>query len=224
MPEIPWHEYRRVNVPRVEMPLGAYVETRAVEIERRLYEPEITTGTVNPWRAWVTEAATGETGTPINSPVWKTWSEVSHKHCESIEERKRREWNTRQRDLITRNRIRAESLRSKFADKRAEALLLEHLNSEQTDEYREGHCFTVHTANGARAYRIACHFTHNITVTVCDEQPESMPNYCSRLQRGMSLCGHVYSRERVPNCDNMLAQKLMLEACEDEFLAMANAG
>ncbi len=90
---------------------------------------------------------------------------------------------------------------------RARSLLMEHLNAEQRQEYEKSNHFHVRGSRGRR-YRIKCGRAHNV-YTVNDD--------------GLLIvehCAHVL--ENVPNEDNILAQKLLIEHDEDAFLATAN--
>jgi hypothetical protein len=122
------------------------------------------------------------------------------------------------RVMIERNRARAQRLRRKQAERRAHALLIEHLDDRQRDEWERHEYFNVVTADGLRRYRIKLGLAQNITLTSCEgEHP-----YAQRLRVGMALCAHIDHDEWVPNADNCLAQKLMIETAEDAFIALAN--
>lgn len=95
----------------------------------------------------------------------------------------------------------------RMAELRAERLLLEHLSPAQRAEYRADGEFTV-LASGGRRYLIRKGRQHN----VFELDDEGV--------RVKELCGHV--SERVPDADNILAQKLWLETAEDEFVAKCN--
>jgi hypothetical protein len=100
-------------------------------------------------------------------------------------------------------------------------LLLEHLSETQREEWAAERAFTVHTADGKRAYKIAYGLADNVHLVKADEPPVS--KHGRPLAVGARFCMHVYHPEgQVPHEDNMLAQKLLLESDEREFLALAN--
>lgn len=98
------------------------------------------------------------------------------------------------------------------ADKRAEALLLVNLTAEQAEDYRRTKSFEViqplQFGRPVRRYRITFKFAGNVFLV--DEQGRAVAQYC------------IHAREPIPIADNMLAQKLMLEADEEQFLRVAN--
>lgn len=124
-------------------------------------------------------------------------------------------------DLVRKQRSRSADLRRKVAGRRAENLLLENLTAEQREEWAAGRAFTVLTAGGKRAYKISYGLAGNVRLVRADEAPigkRGLP-----LQVGARFCAHVYHPEGlIPNEDNVLAQKLLIESNEEEFLAMAN--
>lgn len=92
------------------------------------------------------------------------------------------------------------------ADKRAEALLLANLTPEQAAQYRRDRRFDV--AVGLRLYRISWGWAGN--VHLINSSGDLMAKFC------------IHPTEAVPFADNMLAQKLMLEADEAQFWRVAN--
>jgi hypothetical protein len=92
---------------------------------------------------------------------------------------------------------------------RARELLLSHLSVAQRAEFQTDSTFCVTAPSGSR-YRIENNFSRNVL----------------RLDgRGVPIqrfCAHAVVN--VPVEDNMLAQKLLLECAEEEFLKKANAG
>ncbi len=100
---------------------------------------------------------------------------------------------------------------TKKAKKRAHDLLLEHLTEEQRIIFQEHKYFEVRGSESGRLYRIRIeeHLIANIDVL-------------GEWQNGTyRLCGHC-SLDEIPLGDQLLAQKLMLEGMEDEFLRVAN--
>lgn len=92
------------------------------------------------------------------------------------------------------------------ADKRALALLMSHLTPEQARQYRMERQFEVRTAE--RRYRIRHGWAGNI------EQLDGKGIVVARF------C--IHPSFPVPTDDNVLSQKLMIEANEELFLRTAN--
>jgi hypothetical protein len=108
------------------------------------------------------------------------------------------------------------AMRVRNAKRRARALLEEHLDERQLEQWRNGEEFTVEC--GRRTYRIRLGLAGNVYLV--ENNGAKPPQGRSYLRR---YCCHVYHPDGdVPNEDNVLAQKLLLEADEDAFLAMAN--
>lgn len=110
------------------------------------------------------------------------------------------------------------------ADKRAEALLRAHLSDEQRAEYELGQVFHVRSRSG-RLYRVTRGWSGN--VFELREEPEVIApdgrvqqNGAPRLVEVARYC--IHPREYTPDADNMLAQALLLQADEEEFLRIAN--
>ncbi len=102
-------------------------------------------------------------------------------------------------------RVEAEVLRDQ-ADKRAEQLLLAHLSPEQQRDWRRAQYFELITKGGR--YRLYKGWAGN--VALIGENGAEISRYC------------IHPREVIPEADNLLAQKLMLELEEAEFLRIAN--
>lgn len=131
--------------------------------------------------------------------------------------------------MIAANRGRARWMRRRVAERRAEALLLEFLDPTQRQEWLESKAksstphFHVITKGGVRKYKIKYGLAGNIVLAEAKEAPVNRHGVPIRV--GARFCAHVYHPEGwVPDADNVLAQKLLLEAegGEDQFLAMAN--
>lgn len=106
-------------------------------------------------------------------------------------------------------RDRAEAEKAKG---RAEVLLQEALNAKQREELSQKGFFSldVLSTNGQRRqYRIRRGRSRNV------QQVDPVSGNVLK-----HLCAHP--RELVPDADTMLAQKLMLETAEDDFLRIAN--
>lgn len=97
------------------------------------------------------------------------------------------------------------------AAKRAHELLLSHLTPKQRETFERNRWFIVEGGKSKKKYRIrdAGHLVANIDVLDNDGM------------RVRGLCGHCAGHD-IPLYDSLLAQKLMLESSEDEFLKIAN--
>lgn len=101
---------------------------------------------------------------------------------------------------------RVEEERRKAAERRAEDLLLQLLDAKQRKDFKEKDYFVVHGRN--RRYRLRRGRTANIDVV------------CPKGKVEHRLC--IHPRDDVPDCDTLVAQKLMIEADEDLVLRVAN--
>lgn len=90
---------------------------------------------------------------------------------------------------------------------RAKELLLEHLDEEQRDRFERHKRFRVRGSHGG-VYDI-CHQTVQ-RIEEVGERDRVLGTYC------------IHAGGYVPEPDNMLAKKLMIEADEERFLAIAN--
>lgn len=115
-------------------------------------------------------------------------------------DRQRREWEAQAAERRKQQEI---------ADARAETLLLSHLAPKQCDEYQRLKRFHVHMPDG-RIYRITKGWAGNVKLVESEDSERSVESLC------------IHPRIRVPAPDNMLAQKLLLEANEQEFRQIAN--
>jgi hypothetical protein len=106
------------------------------------------------------------------------------------------------------------------AGRRAEALLRAHLDEGQLQDWEANKQFYVMTPN-QRRYRIRVGLAGNVRLV--SGGPVGLPGYGRGYlaHDGQNLCAHVSG---VPIEDNLLTQKLLLEAPggEEQFLAMAN--
>lgn len=92
-------------------------------------------------------------------------------------------------------------------DERAEMLLMSVLDADQQAEFREKGQFHV-TAKSGRIYRIKRGWAGNV---YCLDDEGNATEY---------LC--IHPTERIPDCDNMLSQLLMILGDEDTFRNIAN--
>jgi len=121
----------------------------------------------------------------------------------SPEERARREGLER----LAREQETRRHQERRAADERAERLLLSSLTPEQRDDYKRRACFYLYTKSGKR-YRIERGWSGNVHLV--DDTGKPLHRYCA------------HPAIHVPEPDNMLAQKLMLETDEPAFLRVAN--
>ncbi len=108
--------------------------------------------------------------------------------------------------LLLQRRIEAEQP----ACDRAKELLLSHLTPAQKESFEKNKWFVVTGGRSKREYRIRTEHT-TVNIDVLDGKKV--------LHK---LCAHPNNASGVPLCDRLLAQKLMLEASEDDFLKIAN--
>lgn len=119
-----------------------------------------------------------------------------------------------QAELARQERVREDAKRKIFTDAaktRARNLLMQMLNADQKKELEEKNLFhlTVHDRSGSmRVYRIEYGYAGNVKLLGNDGQP--VKRYC------------IHADSRLPYEDQMLAQKMLLEANEKEFLRIAN--
>ncbi len=107
-------------------------------------------------------------------------------------------------------RERAEKIEA--ARVRAEALLLDHLDSDQIAEFRRSRCFIVQSRDGVRRYRIDYGKQGNVKLL------GELPFHKDRAVA--TFC--IHPDLTIPTEDCMLAQKLLLETDEKAFLRIAN--
>lgn len=164
------------------------------------------------WGNWIVTAT--NSASTITNTIWTDWASnasaatgifiVSGNNTPEPSAEQRAVWARQQEE----NRVRAEAankLRIE-SEAKAEALLLSALSQRQREEYRREQAFMVFANSGIR-YRIRKGRVANVDVL----HPDGNTSH--------RLCAHPHD---VPDCDTMLAQKLMLECCEDEFLRIAN--
>lgn len=198
------------------------------------------------WPGWVADSTSVTTVTAVvydTSSVWLTWNDaypptgasqawtywnatassytnarvVVPEAPRPVETPEQRAVRQRQQGIL-RNRARAHRLRQNVARRRAEALLLEHLDVDQRAEWAASRSFHVATADGVRRYRIKLGLAGNVALVKDGElEPRVAGGHLRRF------CMHVYHPDgKIPDEDNVLAQKLLLESDEAEFLRLAN--
>ncbi len=176
----------------------------------------ITTSCV--WQGW-NEGVTFAVTANSCGYVWQVWN---HEVTSSEIVYAWPEWNrtyTPQEAEAIAAQVRAEQARlaehyKKQAEKRelagmrARALLVGNLDEAQAKDYEKSKLFLVHSRDRKRTYRITYGTSGNVELL----------NPAGRVVA--SFCIHPH--EFLPTEDVMLAQKLMLEAAEEEFLRIAN--
>lgn len=96
----------------------------------------------------------------------------------------------------------------KRSKKRAKKLLLQHLHPDQRKQLRRKGHFDVYGSRG-NLYRISSSFPYNVRLS--GPAKRSRVFFCTEAEDSA-----------VPKWDVMLAQKLLIEADEGEFLKIAN--
>lgn len=170
----------------------------------------------NVWGYWNATGTT--TTTSYGQQVWTTWAGGTNYQPRQLtaEERaaqaeRQAQW---QREQVAAAAHRVEEQRrteeeQRVARARAEELLLDNLTDEQQADYQETQSFRVISADGERVYRVKRGWSGNVELIRPDGRVAA--RYC------------IHPREWVPEQDNMLAQKLLLETDEQAFLRIANA-
>lgn len=117
----------------------------------------------------------------------------------------------RNREALARRSEEEERERRRLAARRAHGLLLEHLTPEQRETFKAHGWFIVTGSDSKTQYRIrdTGHMVANVDVL------NGIGGYTHRL------CAHVPVGQ-VPQGDQLLAQKMMLEFSESQFLRIAN--
>lgn len=164
------------------------------------------------WTGWIDSAATMSNTVITASNTWTYWCEntiVTNGTGVYVPPQVTPEQTAEREARIAEFQARADALKLKraAAEARAEALLLECLDLRQQLDYKQNKSFVVHGASGYR-YRIRHGRSGNIDVV----------NREGLLEK--RLC--VHPQISVPDCDTMLAQKLMLEHDEATLLRTAN--
>lgn len=161
--------------------------------------------------------------TQVSDDIWSTpeWLQTTH----SIPWRQKVQQLSRsspeeivqaavERERKRQIRLREDSRKRIFkeaANGRARAILMSMLNEQQREDLAANNNFqlTVHSRDGSmRVYRIDYGFLGNVKLLGPDGEVDR--SYC------------IHSDCRLPYEDQMLAQKLLLEANEEEFLRIAN--
>ncbi len=176
-----------------------------------------TTSTASTWGCWVdgTTSVTSVTNCTVASSTaaWTTWT--GEYQGDELTAEESAAWEQRRVEFREQETVRQQQAReaheqrirnAKAGEERATKLLRDALDKKQRNRFDNHGHFFVRGPSG-RLYRVDPGRVGNVRVMDGDKIDHS-------------LCCHV--RENVPNHDNMLAQKVMLEHFETEFLSMAN--
>lgn len=173
----------------------------------------------NPWATWTTSANTTDwqwtnwnaTTTATNETTWASWTTeaVSNGPPSTGADAPGRPGTEVDQAERQRQIAEAEAAR-KEAQERALELLRAHCNEAQRESL-ERHSLIDVVGSRGRTYRLRMGRTHNVY---------GMVLRLGQLIRVAEFCGHV--EEAVPNADNILAQKLLIECDEDAFWRSSN--
>jgi hypothetical protein len=167
------------------------------------------------WQTW-----NGQTGAApiiqVMTNVWEPWNEAyrqrpaRHIVAATPEEIAAQ----RERERVARERWEAEEKAriagQEIAKMKARQLLLEHLTPKQKEQYEKLAYFDLEI--GGRIYRIRRGWSGNVQRIKKDEKgvDKMLESFC------------IHPSEWVPEEDNLLAQKLLLETSEEDFRKIAN--
>ncbi len=165
------------------------------------------------WSDWNT-AYTVTTSAITTNKIWVHWISADNTTSAPIlrtmdpAEAARREAEYQQRlDREIRARREAKVLADE-ADKKALALLLAHLTDEQAKQYQTKQYFELITRDGKRRYRLQHKWAGNVRLV--NDKGVEISQFC------------IHPGVEIPIADSLLAQKLMLEHDEEQFLKIAN--
>lgn len=160
-------------------------------------DPTSTATTTDMFNLWC------DTDTTSITPTTSTWVDWNPQYAEfRVQEPTREELNQ-----IEIRKIGAQIRRGKAID-RARELLIESLTPEQREEYDKNKSFIVFGQKTGKRYLIKDGRAGNVHELDKDDRPRH------------KYCAHPLMM--LPNPDTMLAQKLMLECHEQDFLDKAN--
>ncbi len=180
--------------------------------------PMTTSGTDACWGQWnvalMTTSTTTSAGTiTIQGNAWGQWNTnfiagtISNGQVRAMTEEETARARAAQEEAT--RRAAAEAERQAVANEKATKLLVEHLSVEQQKTYEEKRYFDVDIEG--RTYRIHHGSYGNVRLMgTGDKTGKEITKFCIQP-------------EGVPIGDVLLAQKLLLEADEKEFLRIANA-
>lgn len=166
------------------------------------------TSTTTVWTSWCSTSTTATTATTCSTyttQVWLTWCDGTLVRTQQLSE-EQRAYNMQLAAEVTARHQENERKRIE-AEARAEKLLLENLDLKQRLDYEKSKSFVVHGQAGWR-FRIRAGRMGNVDAI----------DKTGRVKH--RLCAHP--NVMLPNCDTMLAQKLLLEDNQDAFIRIAN--
>lgn len=173
------------------------------------YESSVSTTT---WVSWNDTSTSTETSS--SADVWYAWvNETTSTTSVTLSIPPRIELTAEERAeqerlALERERRRLEAQQKEDAAiEKARQLLLEQLDEPNRERLHRERQIHVWSKSG-KTFKIKCGRQHNIFEL--DSQGKEIREYC------------IHIRDAVPNFDNMLAQKLMIENREDDFLKIAN--
>jgi hypothetical protein len=175
----------------------------------------ITTGS----NVTITNATTMQINGPTTYqyPTYQTWR-IYTPPPETPEQRTTRE-TPEQR--TTREEARRQARQEQAeATERARTLLRESLTSEQWQDYEQRQSFRVISSDGERTYRLRHGRTQNIDLL--GPRDDSVASNEVEVGVRRRYCIHIADYD-IPVEDNLLCQKLLLEADEERFLQVAIA-
>jgi hypothetical protein len=177
----------------------AVADTSTVSVIWRQWNAGSSSCSDTTWSAWCQASTSGST-VPVTYRVAAVQAQPRQPTAEEVAQA------AEQARLAQEARRAAEEAR-KAAVAKAVALLREHLDESQRQEFERDRHFHVISQSGKR-YRLRVGRSGN--VFELDEQGREVNRYC------------IHPGEWVPDEDTMLAQKLLLETDEGEFRRLAN--
>jgi hypothetical protein len=205
-------------------------DTTSAAIAANNYQPQM--GLVGYAEAtWLGGNGAPQVRVDANQQMWSDWfvhgtTAVQLPHPIPVESTPEQRRQVRCQELVRRNRARARGLRLKLAARRAEALLLDNLDERQRQDWAATRAFHVETRKGSRRWLIRKGRQHNVYL-LRDGDREAAQGRHRTVKVGdvdvpflNELC--IYVKDEVPHEDTVLAQKLLLEADEEQFAQVAN--
>ena len=171
----------------------------------------------NVWNTWTADShntVTYDTST-CGPVVWAKWqdgvlvqSEVPVVPVETTEQRAERIWSENERIKAEQERLDLAIERRRIADEKAFDLLMEVLDEGQQAMMRKDGSFVVVGSKSGKTYRIRKGLAGN--VEMLGPEDKAFERWCFHVPHG------------IPEYDNMVAQKLMLELHEEDAARIAN--
>lgn len=163
-------------------------------------------GTTSYWGVWMNDQ-----GTSANTATWTGWtgSSASNSYttgndfCPLPETEEQRQARL-ERERVDQERRAQERAKRNAADERARLLLEEFLSPTQLKQWIKDGTFFIETPNG-KLFKLGKKGTREL-----NGKEQAIASYC------------IHTKRAVPQCDNILARKLLLETDEGEFRRIAN--